>query len=166
MKWSWAFFLYISEDTGGEIFATFILSIDMLSISREAIATFQKCCARSRYQGQGQIITSHIFRAMQLLLPALDTGCCKAVHSWMGLFILLQMSTIKECTLPFDPKVQLQGHLIAPNYTYKFTKKESWDHQSRNINGHSLCYVWHHHGNFTGKIYLILTANLIGCSWI
>ena len=64
------------------------------------------------------------------------------------------------------PQVQLQGHLIAPNYIYRFTKKKSWDHQSRNINGHSLCYVWHHHGNFTGKIYLILTANLIGCSWI
>ena len=34
---------------------------------------FEECCAMSRYQGQGQVITSHIIGEMQLHAPALDT---------------------------------------------------------------------------------------------
>ena len=33
----------------------------------------EECCARNRYQGQGQVITSHIICGMQLLVPAPDT---------------------------------------------------------------------------------------------
>ena len=32
-----------------------------------------RCCDRSRYQGQGEVITSHTYYGMQLLIPAFDT---------------------------------------------------------------------------------------------
>ena len=34
---------------------------------------FQECCAIDRYQGQGQVITSHIYCGIWLLVPAIDT---------------------------------------------------------------------------------------------
>ena len=38
-----------------------------------ACVTYEDLCARSRYQGQGQVITSHSICGMLLLVPALDT---------------------------------------------------------------------------------------------
>ena len=44
------------------------------------IVTYQECCVRSRYQGQGQVITSHSICGMWLLVPALDSCFWNNTH--------------------------------------------------------------------------------------
>ena len=66
----------------------------------EKTTTNEECCTRSRYQGQGQVITSHDIYGTQVLIPSLDICFWPStLHMWYTEHNLIFKWLIRICQM-------------------------------------------------------------------
>ena len=71
------------------------------------LCAHQDCCTRSRYQGQGQLITFHGYYGMQLLVPAIDICFWHNTSLiYCGMYCMKYGGRTKLWCLPSSPPVK------------------------------------------------------------
>ena len=130
--------------------------------------TYEKCCVRSRYQWQGQVITSHGICGIYLLTPALDTffwhntphtNCQRAVYPIeyrqycaLPCFVMVIWSFLCGIKLQIYPYSSWLWYLIIPapvthpwRIWMKMIRTKRWQRANRvhkSWDVHRKCLPW------------------------